>query len=408
MFRGLVTASLLCHIVVGAKVSSCGAEQSRIKQLESKILALEKDLAQANAAGGENQRISLTKIGSQCAAFSNDVVRHALKSTNFDDKKIYDHVSNSATAAREGATALHTGIMNKVSSFNYEEHYQSLQQSTAFQTLLKKSEILQPHIDKVKPHLEKARQTMQPVFEKAAPVFEKARAMCEPVFAKTVETCSLAHGHFQEKFIPALRSGGSQTLDSVFGAGLMKLDRVLQPVYEKAGSIAPQHKAILPEHPIDRVLFIVILVFFAYYGLYIGRIFLRLALKFLKKTTLMSFWVFRVLVMLPLQIVLKVISWTLWVATGFYCCGLCAKKKGSKHVGIKKNGNGSQDATVSEIEKTLKQAQQKKNEDKAVKLLSGLVKSGKPMTQPKTLEGKLVKKEVLLEACKKLGIKAGI
>merc|ERR1712151_1422283 len=114
------------------------------------------------------------------------------------------------------------------------------------------------------------------------------------------------------------------------GAG-STLDRIMAPLYDTIGAIAPQHVDTLPQHPVDRVLFVFAFILFAYYALFLVLFSLRIALKFLRKTTLMSFFLFRVLVMLPLKMLKKIISLILWVATGFYCCGLCARKNGTTH-----------------------------------------------------------------------------
>merc|ERR1712232_679890 len=80
---------------------------------------------------------------------------------------------------------------------------------------------------------------------------------------------------------------------------------------------------------------------------------------------------------------------------GFYCCGLCSKRKSKKTNGkAAANGatngkNGSAAISVSELEKVLNAQKKGDNKDKAVKTLAEHAKSGKPLPKAfKVLEGK--------------------
>merc|ERR1712151_1154792 len=105
------------------------------------------------------------------------------------------------------------------------------------------------------------------------------------------------------------------------------------------------------------------------------------------------------------------ITFILWMATGFYCCGLGSSKKKSKQKTEKndKNGkattngkNGGNAITVAELEKVLSAQKKGENKDKAVKLLADHAKSGKALGKGfKILEGKTVSKQVVTETCKK-------
>lgn len=398
----------------GASQQTCLAELNRIQSLEAHVASLQKELDKVKQDGLEGQRMSLTRFGSQCASLSNDVVQHVLKSTDLDDKilhhssKIVDHISNTAVAVQTGAVSL----KNKVSSVNYTDHIARLQSSDAAKSLLKKTELVQPHVEKVigqaKPILDKAKDVCQPIIDKAEPVFSKAKDICKPMIEKTIAKCAIALAAVQDAVVPAMRAGDAQVFYSAFGAG-STLDRIVAPVFEKAGAVAPQHLDTLPHHPVDRVLFLLAFTLFAYYTLYLSLFSLRVTLKFLGKTTLMSFFLFRIVVMAPLRVVKKLVSILFWIATGFYCCGLCANRKPKSTTPAQPQKSKATFITPAELEKVLNSQKKGDMKDKAVTLLASHAKSGKPLDKKfKQFEGNMISKDVLLKTCKKLGIKAGI
>lgn len=405
MLRKLLCVGVLSPALVGAETgASCGAETAKISQLEAKVTSLQTELEQLKAQCSEGQRLSLTKFGSQCVSLSNDVVQHVLGSTDLDER-IAHHVSNTANAARKGAASFKENVVDKVSSVNYTEHYHAIKSSEAFQTLMKKTEVVQPLVEKARPLLAKARESCQPVIEKAEPVLAKAKDICQPVVEKAMATCASALTAVQDSVMPAFQNGGAKVFDSTLGAG-SHLDRIVAPVFDKAATIAPQHLHTLPHHPVDRVLFIIAFVVFAYYSLYLLLFALRFTLKFLKRTTLASFFVFRLFVLTPLRLAKKIISTMFWMATGFYCCGLCARKKSA----APKNGKAKKAAvpTISaqELEKVLNSQKKGEQREKAAKLFADHAKSGKPLDEKfKQFKGKVVTKDVLAHACKKLGLK---
>lgn len=391
-------------------------------ELEKKQLteeSLQKQLETVKEEGLEGKRISLTKFGSQCASLSNDVMQHVLKSTDLDEKivhhssKIVDHISNTAAAARSGAISL----KNKISSVNYTDHYVRLQSSTAVRSLIQKSEFVQPHVDKAiekaRPILDKVKNACQPVIEKAEPFLTKAKDICRPVLEKASTKCATVLETVQEAVVPAMQAGSSQVFNSATGAG-STLDRIVAPVFEKAGVVAPQHLDTLPQHPVDRVLFLLAFVVFTYYTMYLSLFSLRVALKFLGKTTLMSFFIFRIVVIAPLLLLKKIVSFLFWFATGFYCCGLCSSRK-SQSTPVKSQKQGQKEKakatfiTPAELEKVLNSQKKGDMKDKAVTLLASHAKSGKPLDKKfKQFEGNMISKDVLSQTCKKLGIKASI
>merc|ERR1719468_1302723 len=103
-----------------------------------------------------------------------------------------NHASQTAAAARDGAVSLTSNIYDKVSSVNYTEHFHAVKSSGAVQSLLKKTELAQPYVEKAKPILDKAKNMCQPVLQQAEPVFTKAKEVCEPLIAQAVEKCSSA------------------------------------------------------------------------------------------------------------------------------------------------------------------------------------------------------------------------
>jgi len=407
MIRICLVAAQVLSLVHGKEQAACSGELLRIKELESKLVDLESELETAKTTPG---RISLTALGAQCISFSNDVVRHVLSSTQLDSHgaKVFDTVSTRAVAVQAGAAAFTSNVVGHVSAINYTKHLHSVKSSQAFQTLLEKSQIVHPYVEQAKPMLEKAKTACRPVLEKAEPAFATAKQYCLPVFDKAIETCSLARSAVEDQVLPTFRSSSLQGMNSAVGAGFTRFNNLMTPAFGHAGRMAPNHADALPEHAVDRVLFMIAFIIFAYYSLYLSLYCLRLTLKFLGKTTLVSFFLFRALIMLPLRIILKTISCVFWMATCFHCCGLCSAKKAVKKDKKNKSDKVPQQLSVADVEGILRQAQKTKSEDKALKTFGNLVKSGQPMAKPKSLEGKLITKEVFLQACKKVGLKSGL
>lgn len=184
-----------CATGQSTETDSCSAESSRIKILETTVTSLQNELELMKAECSEGQRISLTKLGSQCVSLSKGVLQHVLKSTDLDEQ-ILHHVSTSAVAARDRALSLKNIIIDKVSGVNYTEHYHAVQSSGAFQSVMKQTESIQPFVDKAvdkaRPILNNAKDACQPLIRKVEPMLANAKIVCKPVVDAALEKCSIA------------------------------------------------------------------------------------------------------------------------------------------------------------------------------------------------------------------------
>jgi len=383
----------------------CATEIKKIQLLEKQIVQQQDEIRALKRQSVELERISMLKVGSQVYGMTNKLVSHALSSTDLDDKLVA-HISNGATTAKEATKKFTAGMVRKVSSVNYTQHYEKVASSGAFQTLKKKSEVFQPYMEKIRPVVS----TACGIVGHVEPFFTQAKDVCQPVIFKAVEKGSDA---VEKHVLPALKGGSVRAIGSAFDAGLSKVNSTLTPVYERAGQMAPDYIGVLPSHPIDRVLFIATLVVLFYYGLFLTHFILRLMLRVLGRTTLMSWFLFRVLVMLPLKLLWRTFNLVLWILTGFYCCGICRARKNVQRNDVKerKNGhskgeNGSSKVTVAEAIGILEMAKKSGKVNQGLKSLVGFVKNGKPMSKPSVVAGKHLTKQVLLDACKKLNIDA--
>jgi len=391
------------------KTDSCAAEIKKIQSLEKQIVQQQSEIQDLKLdlqrQSGQSQRISLMNLASQMYGITTNFVNHALSSTDLDDKLV-GHISTGATTAKEATKTFTTDLVRKVSSVNYTQHYEKVASSGAFQTLKKRSEVIHPYMEKIRPVVSAARGLVG----NAEPFFTQAKNVCQPVIFKAVDKGSDV---LEKHVLPALKAGSIRAVGSAFNTGLIKVNGTLAPVYDQVGRMAPDYVEVLPSHPIDRVLFIATMVALFYYGLFLIHFTLRWMLRVLGRTTLMSWFLFQVLVMLPLKLLWRVFSLALWILTGFYCCGICRsqKKVPSKDTKEKTNGhskgeNGAGKLTVAEAIGILEPAKKSSKVNQGLKLLVNFVKNGKPLNKPPTVAGKILTKQVLLDACKKLNIDA--
>merc|ERR1712113_606936 len=97
----------------------------------------------------------------------------------------------------------------------------------------------------------------------------------------------------------------------------------------------------LPKHPFDRVLFLVCLTVALYY---LVRISSRVSLTTLRVFVIMvlkSFVLLYRLCIIPLKLLSKTLGLTICFATGFYCCGLCRRRRKKAENGAHTNGKAN-------------------------------------------------------------------
>lgn len=268
-------------------------------------------------------------------------------------------------------------------------------------------------IEKVKSH-EVYKEHLAPHVEKATlaadPAMRLATEKAEPMLIKAREAYAVAH----ENVMPVLKKGSTMALEHVTEAPKRlnflsaALGKMLSPIYDKLAKLSPRHAARLPEHPVDRLLLIIVALVVAWNVFKVLRfavkVFLWLAWRLFKFTL-------RFAIKLPFKIMRMVFSLFFWFATGFYCCGLCRRKRKVEDLKdkSKNNSNGNsnvkngapKNATVAEATQLLETAKKEKKLQDGAKKLAAMAKSGKPISQPKSMEGKVLTKETLKQALSK-------
>jgi len=333
------------------------------------------------------------------------------------DEKIVAKVGAQVGTARGAAGKMASNIKERIQSVNYTDVMDRVSSSKAYQsvseTMAEKTQSLRPHFDKARVHLEpafaKAQDLAGPALAKAQPAWEMARN-------KAVDTYVRGAAAVQTHVLPVLKRGGSSAFDQGSAVGLSQLEKLMTPIFDAVAQAAPDQAETLPTHPVDRLLFLVVGVVLAFYSLYFIRSSLRIVLRLTAKTSWMSLKLFRLIVMIPLRIVLYLMDLVWWVATLFYCCGLLRKNKKAGKLAAKakkqekKNGdsgdkaeNKAETVTAAECQTLLEAAQKKKKLDEGAQQLAKFVKQNKPMTAG-AVQGKILTKEVFLQACKKCGV----
>lgn len=268
-------------------------------------------------------------------------------------------------------------------------------------------------IEKVKSH-EVYKEHLAPHVEKATlaadPAMRFATETAEPMLIKAREAYAVAH----ENVMPVLNKGRAMALEHIMGApehlNLLSaaLGKMLSPIYERLAKLSPMHATRLPEHPVDRLLLIIVTLLIAWNAFKVLRfavkLFVWVAWRLFKLALLFA-------IKLPFKILRVVFSLYFWFATGFYCCGLCRRKRKVEDLKDKSknssNGNSSvkngapKSASVAETTQLLEAAKKENKMQDAAKKLAAMSKSGKPLSQPKSMEGKVLAKETLKQALSK-------
>lgn len=306
-----------------------------------------------------------------------------------------------------------SNFKDRIASVNYTDVMERLSASQAYQkmtdTVAEKTQSLMPHIEKARvtlePTLTKAKDMAGPTWEKAQPTLEKAKT-------KAIETYVAGAAAVQTHVLPVLKRGGSSALEQASALALAQLEKIMTPVFDAIGKAVPEHANTLPTHPVDRALFLLVGVVLAYYSLYFVRVALRITLRLTAKTSLMSLRLFKLIVMIPLRILLYLIDLVWWVATLFYCCGLCRRKKKAAKVAAKAKkeekktsapADKAETVTAAECHALFEMSKEKNKVEEGAKQLAKYVKEKKPM-KASSVQGKILTKEVFLQSCKKFNV----
>jgi hypothetical protein len=391
--------------------------KSQVKELREQLENAKKSKEEAASALQECGEISMIGFASKVGSMTNGVVKHALEQTDYDDK-FATQVNEQFGTAQEAAGKLASNLQDHIASINYTDVMERLSSSQAYQkvtdTVAEKTQSLMPHIEKARvtlePHLTKAKDMAGPTWAKAQPALEKAKTTA-------VDTYAAGAAAVQTHVLPVLKRGGSSAMDQISALALGQLEKIMTPIFDAIGKAVPEHANTLPTHAVDRALFLLVGVVLAYYSLYFVRVALRITLRLTAKTSLMSLWLFKLCLMIPLRILLYLIDFAWWVATLFYCCGLCRRKKAGKVAAKAKKEEKKNAAKADKVEtvtaaecQALFEASKEKNKlEEGAKSLAKYVKEKKPMGAVKggkapSVQGKILTKEVFLQTCKKFKV----
>lgn len=402
----------------GSHASSGKQAETEINGLKAKVKDLIEQLESAQKskedALQECSEISMLGFASKVGSMTNGVVKHALESTDFDEKlatQVHAHVGTATGAAGKMASS----FKDRIASVNYTDVMERLSSSQAYQkvtdTVAEKTQSLMPHIEKARvtlePHVTKAKDMAGPAWAKAQPTLEKAKT-------KALETYDAGATAVQTHVLPVLKRGGSSALNQISELALAQLERVMTPTFDAIGKAVPEHASTLPTHAVDRALFLLVGVVLAYYSLYFVRVALRITLRLTARTSLMSLSLFKLIVMIPLKLLSYLIDFAWWVVTLFYCCGLCRRKKKAAKLAAKGKkeekktaASGSADkaetVTAAECQALFEMSKEKNKVDEGARQLAKYVKEKKPM-KASSVQGKILTKEVFLQTCKKFNV----
>merc|ERR1712039_979980 len=84
-----------------------------------------------------------------------------------------------------------------------------------------------------------------------------------------------------EEHVPILKQHSARALSKVSDAASSApghLNKVLDPAFGAFNSAFPQHRSLLPEDPVDRLLFVIVLLFVIYNLFFISRFIFRIAM----------------------------------------------------------------------------------------------------------------------------------
>jgi len=324
----------------------------------------------------QDQEFSVLAVLSKTGSIVISVSEHLLEQTTIDEQVV---------AAVSNAKVHASNIKSQISSVDYNEYMQSLKTHPTYLTHIA------PHVSMVSallaPHMETAQVHLDPLFQAAQTHYGTVAVAME------------------RNVLPTLRAGSSQALGSVAEARQKfshldsKLGDLLEPVFKVTADVAPKQSSFLPKQPVDRLLLLVAIVVFAY-------IFAKIALKMALVAGKISIFLLRLIVWIPLKLAYKFTGLFFFVVTGFYCFGLCRRKKTlveKTKGGETKNADKVEtkkvaEATLAEVASILEESKKEGSLHARAKKLAAVAKSGKPSNGIKSIEGKEVSKETLKKA----------
>lgn len=374
--HGFVLATCILFASTSSAVADCDADlaslKEQLKSTQSELKAAKEQLKAAGAASGQcASPFSVLDVASKTGAVAGDIMGHLLDQTTVDEQ-----ILEGFGAAKK----MTSDTVDKVMSHDYNQYVEQA----------KKHEIYTTHLA---PHINKATEAAQPYYNQYVnPALEQARVYTDPAMKNIQEASTMVYKKVGEEVLPVLTRQSSTVADTVN-------DVVLDPIFQRTAKAAPKHAHMLPQSKLDRVLLLAFFLFATYYALVVSGLTLRISFKTLRTT-----W--RFFIRPPIRLVFKIIGTWIFIATGFYCCGLCrpkasvAGKKGSADAKGKAKKE-AEAASEDELVKLLEASKGKAKLDPAVKLLvdkasKGLMLEGKNF--PDYVQGKKVTKDVLKKA----------
>jgi hypothetical protein len=285
--------------------------------------------------------------------------------------------------------------MGKVAAVDYNTHLNTLQSHDLY-------------VKHIAPAVEQIQKQAEPHIAKA-----QVREHANLATTKVREIVGPAWNAFVEKagdVVPALQklkgqmSANANAVPEYLSVVETKIGNVIAPLFDFLANASPVHAKSLPQTTWDRVLFLVVgILVFYYVSLFLLKC---LLVTMLRLARMLTSFVLKVAIILPLRITLRLVGLTIWFSTCFYCCGLCRRK--SKPVEEKEGGKANagktakkEKATVEEVQQLLEASKKKGKIDDAVKLLCTKEKECKPLEEksfPENVRGKFVDKDILKKA----------
>jgi len=355
--------------------------EEETKSLRDQLAAVQEKLKtdKAKKPCTPDEEFSVLSVFSKTGSIALGVSEHLLQLTTFDEKVV---------AAVASAKVHVSNVKSQIASVDYKGYVNNVKTHPAYLTHIA------PHVSTVStllaPHMETAQLHLNPLFKAAQTHYATAAAALE------------------KDVFPALRQRSSQAYSAVSESPQhlshlnAKLGEVLDPVFKATATAAPKQSSFLPKQPVDRLLLLLTIVLFLY-------IFAKIAVKTGALVAKVILLLLRVALWIPIKLSLRIVGFSFFLATGFYCCGLCRRKKApvektnkaeakkAEKVDAKKGA----EASVAEVTKILEDSKQEGSLPARAKKLAAVAKSGKPSNGIKSIEGKEVSKETLKKALSK-------
>lgn len=392
------------------QANDCSKENDKIKQISGNVNTLTEKLAAAEtqvksletqlqaATSPEchaEHAFSAIQIASKSFDIASDMVNNLLETTDLDNRVIDASSRHFGTAKSLAGNA-----KEKLTSVDYKSYADA---ALNFKSHPMYATHVAPKVDTVykafEPH----------VNQYVKPNWEKAMVYAVPAAASVKDICGKATEAVKKDVLPKLQETSSQAYGAISNGSqhIGKLSALLQiglnPVFGLIAKIAPKREHQLPENPLDRIILLLVIMLLTYHSCKIGA---RVFMVSLRIARMLLQTIIKYAVILPLKLVAKVLNLFLCVSTGFYCCGLCRRKKAKSNAAESpaKNQKGDKSskpvphATAEEVTRILEKAKKEGKLQEGVKMACKLAKEKHPFKAPKDLEGKLLTKDVLVKA----------